>query len=163
MVDLELDVNNQLVMDRQYPLGNSPKAPGGRRRLHVFVDQAMSEPIPVYISDSQGGTGQHFTFKGATTPGTVQTLFDMNVPANIERQIFALVVTCRREAYFEIGVDSALVGSGRTGPSCINASFKFSPAKVVPQNKNIKVMLSAASYAPISEVEAYLMCLDTTI
>jgi len=71
-----------LTVDRAPPIGNSQKPPNGRNRLHVLVDNAASEPIPVSISMTPP----------AVTPGFTQPYFAPAVPNAIETIVFTYLV-----------------------------------------------------------------------
>jgi len=155
----ETPIQADLRMDRSDPLGNSTDV-WGRRALHVKIGNRDYEPIPVYITTSNGGDEKHFQFAGSTNPGTTQTIFNIATPLGKRREVHRIVVACRRELKFKVYDDTTLIGSGFTGPQQQNINLAYSPPYVIGENKSLKVDLVFFTGSPITDVEAYLMCLD---
>jgi hypothetical protein len=162
MADPEIDANAALSMDRGIPLGNSLDT-FNRRALHVKVGNKVTEPIPVYIADSEPGTPIFFDDNRNTTPGVTQSLISFVVPAHISRDLYSCVVVCRSHGYWRLTLNSRLIASGRTGPAQANTTFDWKPRRTVSSGDSIELTFQSVADSSVKGVEAYLMASDSSV
>ena len=91
----------------------------------------------------------------ATDPLNEIDLIDYAIPITDIAWISSVLVTCRTETKITIYNDLVLIGSGRTGPSCLNFLFTFDQYKEV-NSGNIIIKCAAMSGRPATDIEAYL-------
>lgn len=161
MADLEVPATVALSMDRGIPLGNS-LGPSGRRRLHVLLDQDLSNPIPVVVVDQDPGTSQFYDAQGLTSPNVSVDLIDVVVPVSTTRYLSTITASCRQEGVLSITVDAVTILTLRTGPAQVTVEKLWKPLRPIVAGANIKVSFKARAGSPISDVEAYLSASDIT-
>lgn len=91
-----------------------------------------------------------------TIPGTEQTLISETVGAGLNINLLDCQVSCVREGLLKIYVNSAVIGSARTGPGNPNALFLWTPFHTVLVGETIAVKFTASSWTPVTNVEVYL-------
>lgn len=118
------------------------------------------------IADALGaGTGTPF-FQSTTTnstPGVLQTLISVAVPAGFTRELSRAVVVCRQESEAFVYVDATLVGSFRTGPASPVSVFEWLPRYVANAAAVVKIDFRARTNAPISSVDCHIQAVDKPI
>ena len=95
-----------------------------------------------------------------TTPGSLQTLFNISVPVSKTRRLHHLMVICRMESSYKLLAGSSIIASGRTGASTPQSSFKWNPFRSIPTGTSLKLELQTRARSPSADVEAYLMAAD---
>src|SRR5260221_8703711 len=156
MAEPELPVTASLVMDRAIPIGNSPNPNTLRRRLHVLIDNILTEPIPVFVTDQQAGTPHFVDAAGiTTTPGIQQILFSDAVPLVVVRTVRKLIVSCNFLSNFSLVTTSGkTLAAGRTGPFNQTVVIPFDPFRPVNGSDTIQLLFTALAGQHTSTVDA---------
>lgn len=102
------------------------------------------------------GVPKHFAFQGVTTPGIVQTLLTVLNPANMDRDLYQVVVVCEFSGIILVKLDGIVIGSGRTGPGEKQALIPWTPPYPSLSEQTILVTFQQRSSSPVVPVEAYL-------
>jgi hypothetical protein len=108
------------------------------------------------ISVSENGDPVFAEANTVTTPGIEQSILSYTVPASMSLNLYAIKFICRQSCTFQVYGDSALIGSGRTGPSENNIYFDYRIARQFSAGKIIEVKTTARTGLPATEVEVYL-------
>lgn len=127
------------------------ETPSGKTAVRVCVDD--DTPVPVTFEQ---GDAVYNDFSGSTTPGSEQTLISTTVTTGKTRKLFAAVVVCRTEGRFIITADSAVIGSGRTGPAKPVVRFEWQPGRQFAAGVALEIKFTARPGATSSDLEAYL-------
>jgi len=135
------------------------KSTSGKQEMYVIDEDAIA--ILGDILNQLGGsagTPIYFESSGVTT-GVLQTLISEVVPALTTRTISKVIVSCRQSGVFNILLNAAVIGSGRTGPSQMNTSFSFIPGRAAAAGDTIKIEFTQST-GPSTDIECYLMATD---
>ena len=148
-----------LSTDRGLPVGNSPGT-GGRRRLHVFIDQ-NGDPIPVFFDAPAGSF--HTRDQATSTPGTPVTVLTFAaVPASTVRRILSIRVSCRFEATWQALAGAVVLADGRTGPGQPTDEYHPLPGITLASGAVITVSVTQTA-GPASSVQAMVGGYDEPI
>lgn len=108
------------------------------------------------VSIGEPGDPLFQDFSGLSTPGIEQTLISYTVPAGKTLNLLAVYVISRQESTFKIEGDSALIGSGRTGPANPMGLFEYRIARSFSSGKLINIKASVRAGAAPGDIECYL-------
>lgn len=118
----------------------------GIQDVRVVGNVAIGEPGDPIFQD----------FAGTSTPGTEQTAISYTVPIGKTLNLLAIYVISRQESSFKIEGDSALIGSGRTGPANPIGLFEYRIARSFTSGKIINIKISVRAGAPPADLECYM-------
>lgn len=113
--------------------------------------------------DITTGEGYFNSVEELTDPGNYKVILTETVPIGIERGLTNVSVSCRQEGSAYIYVDSALIGSMRTGAASPNARFTWSPKYLVNAGSDIEVQFRARTGSPIVDIDCHLQAIDKNI
>ena len=155
-----VNFRSPLLMDNDSPyVGNSPGA-DSRGRIHTKVSNTALEPIPVSFIPVAVNEFYAEASEVPVTPGVTQTLISLVVPANTQRFLERLSVTCRQESTFWLEANGVRVGSALTGPGQ-PSQFSWAPARPFPSGTTLDVKFQIRTGAPASvTVDCFLMGSD---
>lgn len=160
LADPEIQANAALLVDRALPLGNSLDT-FARRALHVKIGNKETEAIPVFVTDSAGGTEVFLdAFDEATTPGAEQTLLSSVVPALTARKLHSVDVSCRAEGQWRLEADGEVVASGRTCAAAPNDRFIFQVPRAIAPGVALELIFKARAGSAVNGVDAHLAAVD---
>lgn len=158
----ETPANAGLTMDRGQPVGNSLDT-FGRRALHVKIGNSESEAIPVFVTDSAGGSEVNLEAIGTvTTPGAEQTLLSFPVPALTGRKLHRIRVSSRVEGRWTLLADSVAVAAGRTGAATPNDDHPFSPPRLFGPGVTLELKFKSRPGSAVNEVDASIQAVDNS-
>jgi len=106
------------------------------------------------------GTPHFNPGSGLGDPGNFKTFVSDVAPAGKIRNITQVIVTCGLEGYFQILVDSAMVGSGMTGPGNHTVPFYFDPPYPVNAGSTIEIQFRQRKNTPPVQVDVFLQSTD---
>lgn len=118
----------------------------GIQDVRVVGNVAIGEPGEPVFAD----------YAGTSTPGTEQTLISYTVPVGKTLNLLAVYVISRQESSFRIEGDSALIGSGRTGPANPMGLFEYRIARSFSAGKLINIKASVRASAPPADIECFM-------
>lgn len=152
--------NNRKDRERASFKENATDGGTDRRTCDITTHSKLDDVVNA-LGGSAGTPFHSRDQRTVTTPGTPETLITEVVPASTTRKISKVVVSSTKLGKFDIKIDSTIIGSGRTGPSNMNAEFTFSPAISATATQTITVEFNQLR-GPATDVEAYLMANDET-
>jgi hypothetical protein len=126
-------------------------------------------PPPPGTTTGISGTGfgpgeipEYIDVSTTSTPGTPQTVITRAVTGTEVFYLSSVVITCRKQACYQIKEDSTIIGSGRIGAAHPNDQYVFTVPRSVPSGKTITVVFEQIAGTSASDVEAYLIGFKTT-
>lgn len=130
--------------------------------LDVYVKNALTDPIPVIVTDGMSGAFHEDITGGITTPGSDQTLISGVVPAATTRNLEKVIIALRQESRWTLTADGDVIASGRTGANHPESNFEWSNARPLLAGTVYVLSLTARAQSQASDVEGYIFSSDTT-
>lgn len=117
----------------------------------------------LHVKTSLGVAGDPFfqVYEGQTTPGIQQEIINVTVPEDKTRHLSLFRISTRQSGTYQILAGADTIASGRLNPMIINDIFEWKPSYPVSENTVIKVMFETFSGRPVSDLDAYLMGVDS--
>ena len=132
----------------------------GNLVVRVEDEEAVSVLNDILLQLGGSAGTPFFSDASSTTTGALQTLISEVVPGGVTRTISKVIVSSRAPGNFEVKINGAVIGSGRTGPSEMNSSFIFMPGRDAAATETITVEFTQAYGKVGTDIEAYLMATD---
>jgi hypothetical protein len=141
----------------------SPQHGNNHPARAVVVENGIDDPIPVFITDSDGGTPIHRYDESSSSAGIEVTVATHTVPALKQWSVASVDLMCRMEGQGFVKVNGTKIASFRTGASRPRDRVDFTPRKILVASDVVTITFKARTGSPIVDVESLFQALESTI
>lgn len=121
----------------------------------------MANASQTFRGSVNAGVSVYYDATATGTPGIEQTLITFSVPAGKTHELKRLQVSSFRAGKFVVEAGGSIIGTIRSGAAEFNPVFEWDPGRSISAGTLVEVKYTQRADSGASDVEAFLMLIET--